>query len=643
MILFSAHRAGRVWMAGLAWLAALALPARAESPKPIDFAHDIVPLIKTRCAECHTNGKYKGSFSLDTRADVLKSKKAIPGKSADSKLVQRIRSDDPKKRMPPKGAPLSAAEVQLIASWIDQGMKWEDGFSFKKSSYVAPLKPRRPTLPPVHDGRTHPIDRILDAYLAQHKLSFPTPADDALFIRRLYLDTIGLLPSPEEVESFSQDTSSDKRNRLAQRVLADNRAYTEHWLTFWNDLLRNDYVGVGYTDGGRKQITGWLYWSLLENKPYNQFVRDLLSPSADSEGFILGIKWRGNVNASQVREVQFAQNVGQVFFGVNIKCASCHDSFIDTWRLDDAYGLAAVVADKPLEIHRCDKPQGRTASPRFLWPQLGTIDPKLPKAQRLEQLAGLVTHPDDGRFTRTIANRIWHRFMGHGLVHPVDVMANRPWNDDLLDYLGVYLADNRYDLKKLIEHIVTSRAYQSRPALIANEQPSDEYVFRGPEVKRMTAEQFMDALWQITHTAPAKPAAAISLPAFASDVPRDRQFIRASLCKSDLLMRSLGRPNREQVVTTRGDVLTTLQALDLSNGQVLAQTLNRGAANLLKAHPGLPPDQLVEMIYRKALARRPNEAELASARALVGSPASADGLADLLWAVFMLPEFQLIR
>src|SRR5262249_17060053 len=160
-----------------------------------------------------------------------------------------------------------------------------------------------------------------------------------------------------------------------------------------------------------------------------------------------------------------------------------------------------------------DKPQGRKASPRFLWPELGTIDPKLPKTQRLEQLAGLVTHPDNGRFARTIANRIWHRFMGHGLVHPVDVMANRPWNEDLLDYLGVYLADKGHDLKKLIEHIVTSRAYQARPALIANEQPSDEYVFRGPEVKRMTAEQFMDALWQITHTAPAKPAAAIPLPA----------------------------------------------------------------------------------------------------------------------------------
>src|SRR5207247_494479 len=116
-------------------------------------------------------------------------------------------------------------------------------------------------------------------------------------------------------------------------------------------------------------------------------------PSADAEGFIKGIKWRGNVNASQVPELQFSQNVSQVFFGANLKCASCHDSFIDSWKLDDAYALAAVVADRPLEIHRCDKATGQKARARFLWPELGTIDAKGKKAERLEQLAGLVTHP----------------------------------------------------------------------------------------------------------------------------------------------------------------------------------------------------------------------------------------------------------
>src|SRR5207247_1542508 len=116
----------------------------------------------------------------------------------------------------------------------------------------------------------------------------------------------------------------------------------------------------------------------------------LIIPSPESEGFINGIKWRGRVNASQVPEIQFSQNVSQVFFGINMKCASCHDSFIDTWKLDDAYGLAAVIANEPLEIHRCDKATGRKATPRFMWPELGSIDATLPRGQRLEQLAELI-------------------------------------------------------------------------------------------------------------------------------------------------------------------------------------------------------------------------------------------------------------
>src|SRR6202008_1380901 len=155
--------------------------------------------------------------------------------------------------------------------------------------------------------------------------------------------------------------------------------------------------------------TGWLYNALLRNKPYDQFTRELINPTPESEGFIKGIKWRGNVNASQVVELQFAQNVSQVFFGANLKCASCHDSFIDNWKLEDAYSLAAVIADGPLQMHRCDKALGKTATARFRWPELGVIDVKAPKARPLEQAAQLVTHPDNGRFTRTIANRVWQR------------------------------------------------------------------------------------------------------------------------------------------------------------------------------------------------------------------------------------------
>ena len=632
-------------MRSFAVLAALIMtPAlRGQAPKPVDFAHDIVPLIKARCAECHTNGKYKGSLSLDTREAILKSKVVVPGKSGQSELFKRITSNDDEVRMPSKGERLPAKEVALIKAWIDEGLKWEDGYTFRAAAYVAPLKPRRPTLPPARDGLDHPIDRILAAYNASQKLTPSARLDEVAFLRRSSLDVIGLLPTTQQLDAFLKDSAADKRTRWIRRLLDDRRAYADHWLTFWNDLLRNDYSGTGYIDGGRKQITGWLYAALNDNKTYDQFVRELLSPTTASEGFVNGIKWRGRVNASQVRELQFAQNVGQVFFGANIKCTSCHDSFIDKWKLEDAYGLAAVIADQPLEIHRCDKPQGRTASPRFLFPELGDIDAKLPKAKRMEQLAALVTHPDNGRFTRTIVNRIWQRLMGRGIVHPVDVMANKPWSDDLLDYLAVYLVDEKYDLKKLIVHITTSRAYQSRHAVQAKEPTGDDYVFRGPEVKRMTAEQFLDAVWMITRTAPAKPAATIGSPTFDTGTASEWQFVRAGLVNANLLMRSLGRPNREQVVTTRENQLTTLQALDLANGQILADTLTRGAGNLLKDHPKATGETLIELVYLRALSRKPTADEMMTAREIVGKPVTQESLADLLWAVFMLPEFQLIR
>jgi hypothetical protein len=621
-----------------AWAASLV-----ADEKRIDFSHDVVPILKSRCAECHTDGQYKGSLSLDSRADLLKSEAVVPGKSGESELFRRITSTDPDERMPSKGDPLSAKEIAVIKNWIDQGLVWEPGFRFQAAVYVAPLKPRRVELPPARDDLRHPIDRLVSAYWEQHKVTPPALLDDAAFARRVYLDVVGLLPATEELQRFVGDPASDKRTRLVQALLADRRGYADHWLAFWNDLLRNEYRGTGYIDGGRKQISQWLYQSLLDNKAYDQFVRELISPTAESEGFILGIKWRGRVNASQVPPIQFSQNVSQVFFGINMKCASCHDSFIDHWKLDDAYSLAAVVADEPLEIHRCDKATGKMAAAGFLWPELGKFDAQAPKAQRLGQLAALVTHPENGRFSRTLVNRLWHRLMGRGIVHPVDVMANQPWNSDLLDYLATYLADHQYDMCQLLEHILTSRAYQSETIPVTDEIETEAFVFRGPQLKRMSAEQFLDAIWQITGTAPKKANAPMKLPEFSGVVPPERQYIRATLMHSDPLMRSLGRPNREQVVTTRGDVLTTLQALDLSNGPEMTELIARGAASLLKSHEKSTATQIVDRLFLRALSRPPNADEAAAAQSLVGDPVTQEGLEDLLWAVCMLPEFQLIR
>ena len=303
-------RVGRCAIAVLSVFASHAIAA------PLDFAHDVVPVLKKHCIACHGGEESKGGFSLNTRALVLESETVAPGKPADSRLVELITSTDADEQMPPKDKPrLSAAEIAVLERWVAESLPWEAGFAFAAARYEPPLRPRRVELPPIVAGRTHPVDRIVDAYFEQHGVARPPRASDEVFLRRVYLDLIGLLPTAVEREAFLTDTDADKRARLVRTLLDRDIDYAEHWLTFWNDLLRNDYTGTGFITGGRKQITGWLYNTLAENMPYDQMVRELIAPSAESEGFIRGIRWRGNVSASQTTEIQFAQNLGQAFLG----------------------------------------------------------------------------------------------------------------------------------------------------------------------------------------------------------------------------------------------------------------------------------------------------------------------------------------
>ncbi len=623
--------------------------------EPIDFAHDIVPILKRHCVPCHGGGKQEGDFSLTTRRKLLESGMVEPGRPSASRLWELVSSSDPDDQMPPAGkARLSSEERDKLRRWIATGVPWQDGFSFTPSSYEPPLRPRRPALPPVHHGRRHPIDRLIDSYLIQSKIDLPESADDATFLRRVYFDLIGLPPTPHEVAAFRQNNSPHKRTAVIDSLLARNEDYAAHWMSYWNDLLRNAYAGTGFIDGGRRQITEWLYGALLHNKPYDVMVRELLAPTEASAGFIRGIKWRGNVNASQTREIQFAQSVSQVFLGINMKCASCHDSFIDRWKLADAYGLAAIYAERPLEIFRCDRPTGERARPAWLFPELGRIDPTAPRDARLRRLAQLMTMPDNGRFTRTIVNRIWQRLMGRGIVHPVDAMQTRPWNEDLLDYLAVDFAEHGYDLKHLMRRIVTSQAYQSR-SVIADERSVDgPYRFRGPQVKRLTAEQFLDAVRSVTGVWPQPSGKALKpdgrgqggqlaavLKAEGKNGPWGDRSMRTVFTFSDPLQAALGRPNREQVVTVRPETVTTLEAIHLANGQILADIIRSGAARLMRKRK-TTPDWLRQIVLY-ALGREPSRAEQAMAREMVSGDQPEQGMQDLLWALFMSPEFQFVR
>ena len=171
------------------------------------------------------------------------------------------------------------------------------------------------------------------------------------------------------------------------------------------------------------------------------------------------------------------------------------------WKLTDAYALASVFAEAPLELHRCDQPTGTPATVGFLYPQLGAIESGASRAQRQRQLAELLVHPENGRLARTIVNRLWARLFGRGLVEPLDNMDAEPWHQDLLDFLAADLVDHGYDLKHTLYLLATSRAYQL-PGVVDGSASSESFVFRGPLVKRMTAEQFVDTVLALTSTWP---------------------------------------------------------------------------------------------------------------------------------------------
>ena len=457
------------------------------------FAHN--------CFQCHSSEKQKGDLVLDTEEGVLLGGETgeilVKGNADGSEIIRRLelpRSDDD--AMPPKGKVLKKDEIRLIRKWIDLGAHWSD--ERLKIFPEAEMALSMPSLPPASGYLTSPIDRIIDAYFDSSKEDWPDTISDQVFLRRASLDITGLLPTLEQSETFRLNRSPEKRRQLVQDLLSNQHAYAQHWLSFWNDLLRNDYSGTGFITGGRKSITPWLYESLLSNVSYDQMVRELLNPSEESEGFIKGILWRGTVNNSQTPQMQAAQNISQSLLGVNLKCASCHNSFVSNLTLDEAYGFASVFSDSLMEINRCDVPTGRFAKPAFLYPELGAVDADSLR-DRLVQLSNVVVQPKNGRLYRTLVNRIWAQLFGRGIVSPVDEMDNKPWSQNLLDWLAADFIENGYDLKKLISTIMTSRTYQLASVEYDSEElvRDQQLVFQGPLRRRMTAEQFADAMQQL--------------------------------------------------------------------------------------------------------------------------------------------------
>lgn len=598
------------------------------------FAHN--------CYKCHGSEKIKGDLRLDSKEMAFKGGEdgpiIIPGDAMGSELVKRIMlpSTD-KKAMPSKDKHLTQDEIDIIKLWIAKGAPWPND-SKAVMFRVAQLQPRNPPLPATTGNLTNPVDLWVNEYFKKNKVEWPKIVDDRTYLRRVYLDIIGLLPTTEEQQAFARDDRPGKRGLWVQQLLKRDDDYATNWLTFWNDALRNDYTGTGYITGGRFNISGWLYTSLQSNKPYNQFVKELLDPTDSSKGFIEGIRWRGVVNASQKTEMQAAQNVSQVFLGLNLKCASCHNSFISNWKLSEAYAFASIFADSALEINRCDKPTGKFTRPAMLWKELGNIDSNATAKIKRHQLSENITQPGNGRLYRTIVNRIWAQLMGRGVVEPVDVMDNEPWSQDLLDWMAYNLVENKCDIKWLVYLITTSNIYQS--ASVGFKEPNQviakDYVFKGMLRKRMSAEQFSDAVSEIIY-----PVFPDSIKGYRPKLKGDSlAFTRAALVINNPFLIALGRPSRENVVTSRESQANLLQALELTKGERLNNALEKGAESWKAKYT--TTDAVISQLYARALGRTPTAKELAVAKKALGNTPAVETIQDLFWAIVLQPEFQII-
>lgn len=608
--------------AAAVWTATVVTSARtgpqAATPARIDFQQQIQPIIARHCLECHSQDRRRGGLSLANYGDAMEGGKngpvIRPANGAGSPLIHHL-TGAAEPQMPKDEAPLTSAQIALIKRWIDQGARETASSPPASAPWEAPLRLARPAVPAVRWARwSSPLDRFVADYLAVRGVKPPAAVADAQFARRVYLDTWGLLPAPAQLESFVADPNPEKRTALVDALLADDAKYAEHWISFWNDLLRNE-DGVTYFSetAGRKSITDWLLGALTNNLRYDQFVVKLLNPTApaDPEGFLTGVNWRGETSAAVTPWMQASQNTAQVFLGINLKCNACHDSFISKWKLKDAYALAAYFSPDPrLQLYRCDVAQNKFAEPAFLFPELSRAPASSSLADRRAAAAAIFTDPRNGRLPRTLVNRIWQRLLGRGIVGNPDEMDGLPWNPRLLDFLASDFVEHGYDIKRLIRTILVSNAYQMPSVPRASEAAARDYVFAGPEVRRLSAEQFADAIaaltgeWSVYPGRPATPGGV---------------YAREWRAASSSLTRALGRPVRDQINSTRAAQASTLQALELVNGEIFTQWLSRGARRMLGE---LPPEPV--SLYNRPVAGR-NAAS---------SPFDVDiSKADTLWLV----------
>ncbi len=489
------------------------------------------------------------------------------------------------------------------------------------------------------------IDTLVNNKLKKLRIVPSELCSDETFLRRAFVDIVGQLPTASEHDRFVSDTDSKKREKLVDELL-ERKEFVEMWVMKWAELLqiRSDNNQVSYKSA--LLYYQWLEDRISRNVPFNQIVRELISATG-------GTFKSPATNYYQITNdnLKLSENTAQVFMGVRVQCAQCHNHPFDRWTMDDYYGFAAFfsqIARKPADDPRevivfnggggdVKHPLGdRVVAPKFL----GGESPETKGRDRREVLAEWLSSPENPYFSKNMGNIVWSHFFGRGIVEPVDDVriSNPASNPELLEELGKKFQSYNYDFKRLVRDICTSRTYQ----LATQTNPTnelDERNFSHATVRRMRAEVLLDCIGEVTNTK--EKFRGLPLGARAVQIA-DGQT-------SNYFLTTFGRATRETVCSCEVSMQPSLsQALHLLNGDTVQGKIAKGNMIRQRLDAKQTPEQIIRELYTVCYSRGPTDQEMAKLNGFVPQAKGTtqpsvdetqNALNDLFWAMLNSQEF----
>ncbi|MEL0094648.1 MAG: DUF1549 domain-containing protein [Planctomycetaceae bacterium] len=482
------------------------------------------------------------------------------------------------------------------------------------------------------------IDEAVDQKLKQLKYLPSDLCTDEEFIRRVYLDVIGILPTLEEVTAFAADEDPAKRNKVVDNLLG-RPEYSKFWALKWGDLLRLTSGQV--TSEGVYKYYRWVERSFRENQPYDEFATELLTATGSTFSNPAANFYRTSKDMNDCVET-----ISQVFLGARLQCAKCHNHPFERWTQDNYYGMAAFFnrvqrsnTKRANEMFIYVSQSGEVTQPRTQqqmkpWvPGQGDIENPNEFDRRLD-FAGWLTKPDNPFFARIEVNRIWSQVFGRGIVEPADDFrdTNPPSNAVLLDQLANDFVENGYDRKAILATILKSRTYQT------SYQPNDfneddTKYFSHYQPRLLSAEQLLDAICHVTQVAESfggLPAGTKATHLPAPDLVNN-EFLKI-----------FGQPERQTVCACeRTNESNLSMAIQFFNGPLIYNKLKNESNSFRKSlTDGKDDTQIVTLLYNLAVCRNPSETELkASLDHIASKENRVEALEDICWAILNTNEF----